>query len=64
MITKNVKMTQWTYNMFEYAAAGLEVSIDELIQHTLFQYAKDVARAREERIRVFEELRDHMKADI
>ena len=64
MLTGNIRITQWTYDMYIYAAKGLEVSVDELIEHTLFQYAKDVARAKEERIQVFQDLRDHMEADI
>lgn len=68
MLTKNVRMTQWTYDMFEMASRTGEIlndlTLDELFEYALFSYAKIIADHTNQRRMIMEELRDHMEADI
>ncbi len=68
MLTRNVRMTQWTYDMLESLVRTSvlqdDITLDEVFEYALFSYAKDVAHNLNLRQQSTKDLRDHMKADI
>ena len=68
MLTRNIRMTQWTYDMLESVVKASvlqdDITLDEVFEYALFSYAKDMARNLDLRRQATQDLRDHMEADI